>query len=174
MMTLDKDGTLEAVALTDGTATITNGAISSVNTLTATTLTDGTASITGGKYTTTVVATGGGMKTITTARKVVRHWITEALRLPAGASGRRPGRELGGIPTVAGYNGHAQRMQYSGHKRCHGNNHQGIETPDGIIVEMHGPFEGRANDKRMMRESQLLERMAASFPGYLWLRGASN
>ena len=60
MMTLDKDGTLEAVALTDGTATITNGAISSVNTLTATTLTDGTASITGGKYTTTVEATGGG------------------------------------------------------------------------------------------------------------------
>ena len=62
MMALDKDGTLEAVALTDGTATITNGAISSVNTLTATTLTDGTASITGGKpeYTTTVVATGGG------------------------------------------------------------------------------------------------------------------
>ena len=49
-------------------------------------------------------------------------------------------------------------------------NHQGIETPDGIIVEMHGPFEGRTNDKRMMWESQLLERMAASFPGYLWLR----
>ena len=60
MMTLDKDGTLEAVALTDGTVTVTNGAISSVNTLTATTLTDGTASITGGKYTTTVEATGGG------------------------------------------------------------------------------------------------------------------
>ena len=60
MMALDKDGTLEAVALTDGTATITNGAISSVTTLTATTLTDGTESITGGKYTTTVAATGGG------------------------------------------------------------------------------------------------------------------
>ena len=56
---LDKDGTLEAVALTDGSATITNGAISFVTTLTATTLTDGTASITGGKYTTTVAATGG-------------------------------------------------------------------------------------------------------------------
>ena len=60
MMTLDKDGTLEAVALTDGSATITNGAISFVTTLTATTLTDSTASITGGKYTTTAVATAGG------------------------------------------------------------------------------------------------------------------
>ena len=68
-MTLDKDGTLEAVALTDGTATISNGAISSVTTLTATTLTDGTASITGGKYTTTVAATGGGDTSI------ARHWI---------------------------------------------------------------------------------------------------
>ena len=62
MMTLDKDGTLEAVALTDGTATITNGAISSVNTLTATTLTDGTASITGGKYTQRWRQQAGGYK----------------------------------------------------------------------------------------------------------------
>ena len=62
MMTLDKDGTLEAVALTDGTATITNGAISSVTTLTATTLTDGTASITGGKYTQRWRQQAGGYK----------------------------------------------------------------------------------------------------------------
>ena len=60
--TLDKDGTLDAVALTDGTASITNGAISSVTTLTATTLTDGTASITGGKYTQRWRQQAGGYK----------------------------------------------------------------------------------------------------------------
>ena len=40
----------------------------------------------------------------------------------------------------------------------YGNNHQGLETPDGIIVEMHGPFEGQTHDMRMLREFRLLER----------------
>ena len=69
-------------------------------------------------------------------------------------------------PAKDGYNGIAQRMQYSGHKKEHGNNHQGIETPDGLIVEMHGPFEGRTNDKRMVADSQILNRLAQFFPGY--------
>ena len=91
--TLDKDGTLDAVALTDGTASITNGAISSVTTLTATTLTDGTASITGGKYTQRWRQQAGGYKLVLTIASIaVRHWIIEALRLPAGASGLRPGK----------------------------------------------------------------------------------
>ena len=53
----------------------------------------------------------------------------------------------------------AQQVQFSGHKRHHGNNHQGLETPDGIVVEMHGPFEGRTNDQRMLNESGLLTRI---------------
>ena len=69
-------------------------------------------------------------------------------------------------PAKDGYNGIAQRMQFSGHKKEHGNNHQGTETPDGLIVEMHGPFEGRTNDKRMVADSQILNRLAQFFPGY--------
>jgi len=33
-----------------------------------------------------------------------------------------------------------------------------LDTPDGIIVEMHGPFEGQTHDMRMLREFRLLER----------------
>ena len=50
-------------------------------------------------------------------------------------------------------------MQYSGAKKTHGNNHQGLETPDGMIIEMHGPFEGPYNDQRMYRESGLNARL---------------
>ena len=59
-------------------------------------------------------------------------------------------------PGLDGYSGLAQHIQYSGHKKHHGNNHQGLETPDGIIVEMHGPFEGRTHDIKMLRDSGLL------------------
>lgn len=69
-------------------------------------------------------------------------------------------------PSVDGYNGIAQQMQYSGHKHEHGYNYQGVVTPDGIIVEMNGPYEGRTNDKRMVQESQILDRIARWFPGY--------
>ena len=62
-------------------------------------------------------------------------------------------------PSIGGYRGEAQRAQYSGHARGHGNNHQGVETPDGILVEMHGPHAGRHNDLRSLRESRLLERL---------------
>ena len=62
-------------------------------------------------------------------------------------------------PAKDGYKGAAQQVQFSGHKRHHGNNHQGLETPDGIVVEMHGPFEGRTNDQRMLNESGLLTRI---------------
>ena len=72
-------------------------------------------------------------------------------------------------PGLDGYNGLGlldQRAQYSGHKKCHGNNHQGVVTPDGIIVEMHGPFEGRTNDKRMLAESGMMDRLERDFPDY--------
>ena len=64
-------------------------------------------------------------------------------------------------PYKDGYSGLAQRVQYSGHKHAHGNNHQGLETPDGIIIEMHGPFEGPMHDQRMFRDSGLLARLMA-------------
>lgn len=62
-------------------------------------------------------------------------------------------------PSKDGYAGLAQRVQYNGSKKKHGNNHQGLETPDGIIVEMHGPYEGITHDQRMLRESGLLDRV---------------
>ena len=57
-------------------------------------------------------------------------------------------------------------MHYTTHKKQHGNNHQGLTTPDGLLIEMFGPFEGRTNDKKMLRSSNLLNRMAHYFPGY--------
>ena len=62
-------------------------------------------------------------------------------------------------PCKDGYAGLAQRVQYSGAKKTHGNNQQGLETPDGMIIEMHGPFEGPYNDQRMYRESGLNARL---------------
>lgn len=62
-------------------------------------------------------------------------------------------------PSKDGYAGLAQKVQYNGAKKAHGNNHQGLETPDGIVIEMYGPCEGITHDQRMLRESKLLERV---------------
>ena len=61
-------------------------------------------------------------------------------------------------PAMDGYRGPAQQAQYSGHVKGHGNNHQGAQTADGIIIEMNGPNQGRTNDQRMLVASKLLER----------------
>lgn len=63
----------------------------------------------------------------------------------------RPGRD--------GYTGLAQRVQYNGHKKAHENNHQGIETPDGIVAEMNGPNEGTTHDQKVLQRSGLLARV---------------
>lgn len=49
-----------------------------------------------------------------------------------------------------------QRVAYSGHKRFHGIKFQSILTPDGLIVHMFGPIEGRRHDSHMLRLSALL------------------
>ena len=64
--------------------------------------------------------------------------VPAPLRLGAA---RRPLPRLPIRPCKDGYAGLAQRVQYSGAKKTHGNNQQGLETPDGMIIEMHGPFE---------------------------------
>lgn len=66
-------------------------------------------------------------------------------------------------PGADGYNGIAQRAQWSGHKRAHGMNYQGLLSPEGIILEMRGPYAGRTNDKRMLSWSGLMGRMARYF-----------
>jgi hypothetical protein len=56
-----------------------------------------------------------------------------------------------------------QRAIYNGAKHKHGYQHQGVGSPEGIIVEMRGPFQGRINDKKMLRLSRLLVRTKRFF-----------
>jgi hypothetical protein len=49
-----------------------------------------------------------------------------------------------------------QRLFYSGHKRKHALKFQTMVAPCGIIMHLFGPFPGRGNDGRMLRESGLM------------------
>ena len=62
-------------------------------------------------------------------------------------------------PSEGGYRGLPQELHYSGHKCAHGNNWQGLVTPDGLFAEMHGPYVGRTNDIDMVRRSRLLDKL---------------
>ena len=53
-----------------------------------------------------------------------------------------------------------QRLFYSGHKRKHGLKFQTMVAPCGIIMHLWGPFPGRGNDARMLRESGLMADLA--------------
>ncbi|KAH9111203.1 hypothetical protein AeMF1_014218 [Aphanomyces euteiches] len=52
-----------------------------------------------------------------------------------------------------------QRAVYNGHPRGHCMNWQGIVCPDGIIVSMYGPVEGRRHDATVLSMSRILDRM---------------
>ncbi|KAE8888936.1 hypothetical protein PF003_g26854 [Phytophthora fragariae] len=54
-----------------------------------------------------------------------------------------------------------QRALYNGHPRRHCFNWQGVTTPDGIIVSMYGPVEGRRHDSTMLNMSCLLDELAS-------------
>ncbi|KAF0684386.1 Aste57867_23621 [Aphanomyces stellatus] len=54
-----------------------------------------------------------------------------------------------------------QRSVYNGHPRRHCLNWQGITTPDGVIVSMFGPVEGRRHDSTMLSMSRVLDVMQA-------------
>ena len=56
-----------------------------------------------------------------------------------------------------------QRAVYSGHKKHHGFKYQAIVTPDGLVMSLFGPFEGKANDNRMAQETDIDGRLAALF-----------
>lgn len=57
-----------------------------------------------------------------------------------------------------------QRAVYSGHKKCHGLKFQGVNTPDGIIQFMQGPYSARNHDQYMLAESGLLAALEDVFP----------
>ena len=52
-----------------------------------------------------------------------------------------------------------QRAAYSGHKRHHGLKFQSVIVPDGMLVQMFGPIEGRRHDTTVLKESRLEERL---------------
>jgi hypothetical protein len=51
-----------------------------------------------------------------------------------------------------------QRKCYNGHKRVHALKFQSVTTPDGLIVHLFGPIEGRRHDCFLLQESQLGDR----------------
>lgn len=49
-----------------------------------------------------------------------------------------------------------QRVMYNGHKRVHSIKFQSIVVPNGLIVNLAGPFEGKRHDSTMLYESGVL------------------
>ena len=49
-----------------------------------------------------------------------------------------------------------QRDFYNGHKRTHALKYQSVTAPDGLILCLYGPIEGKRHDAGMLRESGLL------------------
>ena len=45
---------------------------------------------------------------------------------------------------------------YNGHKRVHAIKCQSVVTPNGVIANLSGPFEGKSHDSTMLHESGLL------------------
>lgn len=58
-------------------------------------------------------------------------------------------------------NTHSQESIYSGYYKGHGFKYLIVITPDGLVVEVAGPYPGRVSDSTMVDESRLLERLAA-------------
>jgi hypothetical protein len=52
-----------------------------------------------------------------------------------------------------------QRSVYNGHPRRHCFNWQGVQAPDGIIVSLYGPVEGRRHDSTMLNMSGIIDVM---------------
>lgn len=52
-----------------------------------------------------------------------------------------------------------QRAFYSGYKKQHGLHYQGCLAPNGILIDMAGPIEGRHSDKWMLRISEICDHL---------------
>ena len=55
--------------------------------------------------------------------------------------------------------GQNQRVLYNGHKRVHSIKFQSVVTPNGLIVNLFGPIEGKRHDSAMLAESGLLNEL---------------
>ena len=49
-----------------------------------------------------------------------------------------------------------QRVMYNGHKRVHAIKVQSVVTPNGLVANLSGPFEGKRHDSTILQESGLL------------------
>ena len=49
-----------------------------------------------------------------------------------------------------------QRVMYNGHKRLHSIKFQSVVIPNGLIANLHGPFEGKRHDSTMLQETGVL------------------
>ena len=49
-----------------------------------------------------------------------------------------------------------QRVMYNGYKRVHSIKFQSVVTPNGLIANLAGPFEGKRHDSTMLHESGFL------------------
>jgi len=49
-----------------------------------------------------------------------------------------------------------QRLMYNGHKRVHCIKFQSVVTPNGLIANLSGPYEGKRHDSTMLQQSGLL------------------
>ena len=60
-----------------------------------------------------------------------------------------------------------QRVVYNGHKRVHSIKFQSGVIPNGLIANLHGPFEGKRHDSTMLQETGVLRdlRRIAFFQG---------
>ncbi len=58
-------------------------------------------------------------------------------------------------------NGDIQRSFYSGHKKHHGLKFQTVEAPNGICLDIAGPYSYRHHDLHIMENSQINDRLAA-------------
>jgi DDE superfamily endonuclease len=66
---------------------------------------------------------------------------------------------------IARQKGNAQRGTYSGHKRRNCITFQEISAPDGCILHLFGPTEGRRHDMTLYRESAIDKALQASLLG---------
>ena len=62
-----------------------------------------------------------------------------------------------------------QRVLYKGHKRMHSLKFQSVVVPNGLIANLHGPFEGKCHDSTMLQQTGVLDdlRRVAWYSGEL-------
>jgi len=99
-----------------------------------------------------------------------RRWTPCFRAWAAAAHGKQGGRGYTGI--VAFIDGtfipicrpppHLQRAFYSGYKKKHGVHFQGCLAPNGLIIDLSGPFPGRHSDKHMLNVSEICVRLRSA------------